>query len=376
MVNRVNQTSNMKTVLVTGCNGFIASYIVKELLEHGYCVHGTVRSIAQTVTYSHLLSLQGSINLTLFEADLMIPNSFDEAMENVQFVIHTACPFYLTTYDVINNTDGAYEKLVVPSLEGTRNVLASVAKFHDKIERFVFTSSTGALIGYGDREYDRTYNEQDWNVKSSLTNNPFAYSKTVAEKLVWEWWETIKAEHNSSIQVSTVLPVLVLGPFLNIERVKTLGIDHLNTSSRIMLNNLLKRKIDPENGHKVGTNGFSIVHVSDVARIHRLVMEAPQAAGQRFVAFSGKQQWITLNRIIADIYPRYKDTVPLVVESELTEQVGYDRMVRFTSKHLLETIPEFGEFISVEKTVTETMDYLINSGVADMLAATIEDKTT
>lgn len=33
-----------KTVVVTGANGFIASWLVKLLLERGYTVRGTVRS--------------------------------------------------------------------------------------------------------------------------------------------------------------------------------------------------------------------------------------------------------------------------------------------------------------------------------------------
>lgn len=32
-------------VLVTGANGFIAVWVVRDLLEHGYSVRGTVRSV-------------------------------------------------------------------------------------------------------------------------------------------------------------------------------------------------------------------------------------------------------------------------------------------------------------------------------------------
>ncbi len=365
----------MVTCTVTGANGFVASYIVKELLLHGYRVHGTVRSLNNKETYSHLLELENAANLHLFEADLTIQNSFDAAIKDVDFVIHTACPFYLTTYDVINNVDGAHEKLVVPSLEGTKNVLSSVEKYHDKIQRFVFTSSTGALIGYGDREHDRTYNENDWNTKSSLSNNPFAYSKAVAEKYVWDWWTTLKETNDTKLQVSTVLPVLVLGPIMNVQRVKTYGIEHLNTSSRIMVDNLLKKKIDPENGHKVSTNGFSIVHTQDVARIHRLVIENSKAAGQRFIAFSGKAQWIAINRLIVRKFPQFVETIPLQVESEFTEQVGFDRMVRFTSAHLLETIPEFGEFISVEQTVLDSISSLVEHQIPEMLESSLVTKS-
>ena len=35
------------TVLVTGANGYIATWVVKYLLDHGYSVRGTVRSIVK-----------------------------------------------------------------------------------------------------------------------------------------------------------------------------------------------------------------------------------------------------------------------------------------------------------------------------------------
>ena len=39
------RTSPNDKVLVTGANGFIARWIVKDLLEHGFSVRATVRSL-------------------------------------------------------------------------------------------------------------------------------------------------------------------------------------------------------------------------------------------------------------------------------------------------------------------------------------------
>jgi dihydroflavonol-4-reductase len=44
-----------KPVLVTGATGFIATYTVKQLLEHGYKVRGTVRSLKKKESYQYLL---------------------------------------------------------------------------------------------------------------------------------------------------------------------------------------------------------------------------------------------------------------------------------------------------------------------------------
>ena len=42
------------TVLVTGASGYVAGHCVRELLEHGYAVRGTVRSLAAAEKVAHL----------------------------------------------------------------------------------------------------------------------------------------------------------------------------------------------------------------------------------------------------------------------------------------------------------------------------------
>lgn len=42
------------TVLVTGASGYIASHVIKELLQRGYHVIGTVRSVANKDKYAFL----------------------------------------------------------------------------------------------------------------------------------------------------------------------------------------------------------------------------------------------------------------------------------------------------------------------------------
>ena len=46
---------NKNPVLVTGASGYIASWLVKYLLDDGYTVHGTVRSLENKDKIEHLL---------------------------------------------------------------------------------------------------------------------------------------------------------------------------------------------------------------------------------------------------------------------------------------------------------------------------------
>lgn len=75
-------TSNGKTVLVTGINGYIGSHVGLEALSRGYSLRGTSRSIAST----HAL-LAGPLapyadRIEIVEVpDITVPHAFDAAVK-------------------------------------------------------------------------------------------------------------------------------------------------------------------------------------------------------------------------------------------------------------------------------------------------------
>lgn len=75
-------------VLVTGVNGYIASHIAEQLLEHGYRVRGTVRD-AYKADYMHAL-FDEKYGEDAFEVqivtDMATDGAFDEVMKG-QIVI-------------------------------------------------------------------------------------------------------------------------------------------------------------------------------------------------------------------------------------------------------------------------------------------------
>ena len=87
-----------KPVLVTGGTGYIASWIIKILLEDGISVHATVRDPSNTKKVEHLTAIADSSEgeLKFFKADLLEPGSFDDSMQGCELVIHTASPFFIT----------------------------------------------------------------------------------------------------------------------------------------------------------------------------------------------------------------------------------------------------------------------------------------
>jgi len=108
-----------KPVMVTGATGYMASWIVKQLLEEGISVNATVRDPSNAEKVAHLTALAATSpgELRSFKADLLDPGSFDEPMQGCELVIHTASPFFLA------KPKDPEQELIRPAKEGTRNVL-------------------------------------------------------------------------------------------------------------------------------------------------------------------------------------------------------------------------------------------------------------
>lgn len=197
-------------ILITGASGYVAGWIVKNLLEAGHTVHATVRDPAKTSSVAHLQKIadHSTGTLKLFKADLLTDRAFDEAMAGCELVIHTASPFIISGYKDAN------EALVRPALEGTRNVFRSVERT-PSVKRVVLTSSVVAT--YGDNQDasnlpNNTLNESHWNTTSSVDHQPYNYSKVVAEREAWK----LHGEQSQPNRWDLVCvnPGLVVGPAL------------------------------------------------------------------------------------------------------------------------------------------------------------------
>ncbi len=157
-----------KKVLVTGGTGFIAGWLIKQLVEAGVSVHATVRDPNDNDKVGHLLELskKGPGKVILFKANLLETGSFDAAIKDCSIVFHTASPFVFKFNDPVKD-------FIDPALKGTQNVLAAVNST-TSVERVVLTSSCTAI--YGDANEcelapNKTLNEEIWN---TLNLNSFS----------------------------------------------------------------------------------------------------------------------------------------------------------------------------------------------------------
>lgn len=93
--NLESQNKNQKLVLVTGASGYLACHVVNILLESGFRVRATVRSLENKKKLDPIKNINPSkAHLIEFvEADLMNDACWDKVVEGCYYVCHVASPF-------------------------------------------------------------------------------------------------------------------------------------------------------------------------------------------------------------------------------------------------------------------------------------------
>lgn len=314
------------TVCVTGAGGFIASWLVKRLLEKGYTVRGTVRNPVDPKN-DHLRALEGAADrLTLVRADLLDPDSLLAAFSGCEGVFHTASPV----------TDDP-EKMIEPAIRGTRHVMTVAAD--TGVKRVVFTSSIGTVYMNPYRDPNEPVDDTCWSDLEycKKTENWYCYAKTVAEQGAWE------VARKRGLDLVVVNPVLVLGPLL--QPTVNASTDHVMK----YLTGSAKTYVNAAQAY---------VHVKDVAEAHVRVYEAAHAHG-RYICAESTLHRGELCRILAKLFPEYP--IPTKCKDEVNPPVaGY----KFSNQRL----KDLGiEFVPVLQCLYETVKSLQEKGMLPVL---------
>ncbi|KAJ8768013.1 hypothetical protein K2173_020953 [Erythroxylum novogranatense] len=271
-------TMNKKeAVCVTGGNGFIGSWIVASLMEHGYTtIHVSVYPGSDS---SHLLNLPAAahVELRVFEADLLDSDAISRAVEGCQGVFHVASPCSL------EDPKDPEKELLLPAVQGTLNVMEAAKKFN--VRRVVLTSSISALIPNPKWPSHLPYDETSWTDLDYCKSRQKWYpvSKTLAEKAAWEF-----AEKNG-VDMVAIHPATCLGLLLQ---------PGLNASCAV-LQQLLQGSNDTQEYHWLGA-----VHVKDVAKAQILLFETPVASG-RYLCTNGIYQFGEFADRVSKLFPEF-----------------------------------------------------------------------
>src|SRR5262245_65092272 len=82
-----------ETVLVTGGNGYVAGWCIVELLNRGYAVRATIRSLSKEPAVRNSISAAADTrNLSFFPADLTEDDGWGTALAGCDYVLHVASP--------------------------------------------------------------------------------------------------------------------------------------------------------------------------------------------------------------------------------------------------------------------------------------------
>ena len=309
----MTQIDKTKPVMVTGANGYVASWLVKKLLEEGLTVHAAVRNPDNTKKIQHLIDVAQNApgEIRFFKGDLLKEGSYKEAMEGCELVYHTASPF---TIDVKN----PQKELIEPAEKGTANVLNTASQV-STVKRVVVTSSCAAI--YTDaidtmNTPKGEITEDIWNTTASLEYQPYSYSKTLAEKKAWEI-----ANAQSQWDLVTINPSFVMGPALNAS----------NTTSESV--NILKMMGGGDMKMGAPKSGIGVVDVRDVAEAHYNAGFIPEAKG-RYITSAHNTDFLEMGQ---SLLPKFGDRYPLpkkAIPKWLIMLIGPMANKAFTRKYL------------------------------------------
>ncbi len=242
------------TVLVSGGSGYIAGFLIRQLVAEGWRVHTTVRDLAREGSVRKLLAVDDA-RLRFFAADLTADAGWADAMAGCSHVAHVASPVPLRAVK-------DPEELIVPARDGALRALRAAKAAG--VRRFVMTSSVAA-IAYGRGRGVHHFTEADWTPPDYPGAQPYVRSKAIAERAARDW----VAAEGGGIEYCSVNPSVVLGPVWSRDYSPSVAI--------------VKRLLD---GSVRGCPdiGFGVVDVRDVADLHVRALTAPGMAGERFLA--------------------------------------------------------------------------------------------
>ncbi|WP_338872278.1 NAD-dependent epimerase/dehydratase family protein [Spirosoma sp. SC4-14] len=212
----------MKTVLLTGANGFLGGHLCRELLYRNYAVRAYVRP------GSNRQVLNG-LPIDIWEGDLRDLANVRAATYGCDYVIHAAA---------LAQVNPARSAAVVDTnISGTAAVLAAAVQGH--IDRLVFVG-TANVFGFGPKDHP---GNETFPYMGQRYGLDYMDSKRAATNLVME---AIRADELPAVLVH---PTFMIGP-----------LDYKITSNALLLA-LYRRQVAG-----IPAGGKNYVHVADVAK--------------------------------------------------------------------------------------------------------------
>ncbi|KIX99879.1 uncharacterized protein Z520_04515 [Fonsecaea multimorphosa CBS 102226] len=300
----------MPTVLLTGANGFLATHVLKCLVEDTFDVVGTVRSEAKAddVFGAHP-EFRSSVRLVVVP-DMSAPGAYDKVFEGTQFdfIIHTAAP-------VPDGGGTDFDRdFLGPGAQGNLELLRAAQKYCKSLKHFTYTGSLVTVYDVTKPLDGRVLRSTDWNpvsveVARQLQHPAASYmiSKTLAEKALWDFVEKEKP----SFGVSVLSVPLIIGPPLQHLRQNASGKSQFNMSADLFYSTFLKPVSGADGPSQplyigyIDVRDLAVLHVQSIIKggteNRRLLLASPEPFLAKMVL-----------EILADKFPQLKDRLSSV----------------------------------------------------------------
>jgi nucleoside-diphosphate-sugar epimerase len=269
----------MKRILITGATGLLGSAIARKFVEAGFAVLVLCRAESNLAAIKDIVS-----KITIVEGDILDVLSLEKALDNVDYVVHSAA--------VVSYAPKDKNRMYKTNIEGTANVVnICLAK---GIKKLCHISSIAAL---GKPEVPLTLSatdtfiDEDQKWEDSPINSNYAKSKYLSELEVWRG----KAEG---------LPVVIVNPSV------ILGESDWTKSST----QLFKYAYDEHRFYSDGNMNY--VDVKDVIEaIYQLTIS--DIEGERFILNGGTVSYREFFEKVAKLFnkkPPVKKVSPVLTE--------------------------------------------------------------